>query len=106
MVFSACFSDNVGPDLDPKCLTMNVFEKVRKQKVLEYFKTFNKYCFAIYVKCFKIFYLWSCQDGHFTLPHFFLGKLDKAVNQYSMQILSLVTDNKFTSLLESVAGGE
>ena len=26
-------------------------------------------------------------------PHFFLGKLDKAVNQYFMHILSLATDN-------------
>ena len=23
--------------------------------------------------------LWSCRDGHFTKPHFFLCKLDKAV---------------------------
>ena len=26
--------------------------------------------------------LWSWQDGQFTLPHFFLGKLEQAVNQY------------------------
>ena len=27
------------------------------------------------------------------LTHFFLGKLEQAVNQYSLHILSLVTDN-------------
>ena len=27
------------------------------------------------------------------LPHFFLGKLEQAVNQYFVRILSLVTDN-------------
>ena len=29
----------------------------------------------------------------FTKPHFFLGKLEQAVNQYFVHILSLVTDN-------------
>ena len=37
---------------------------------------------------------WSCRDGQFTRPHFFLGKLDQAVNQYFVHILSHVTDNK------------
>ena len=37
--------------------------------------------------------LWSLRDGQFTLPHFFLGKLKHAVNQYFVHILSLVTDN-------------
>ena len=37
--------------------------------------------------------LWSWRDGQFTLPHFFLGKLEQAVNQYFVHILSLVTDN-------------
>ena len=37
--------------------------------------------------------LWSLRDGQFTLPHFFLGKLEQAVNQYFVHILSLVTDN-------------
>ena len=32
------------------------------------------------------------RDGQFTLPHFFLGKLEQAVNQYFVHILSLVTD--------------
>ena len=38
--------------------------------------------------------LWSCRNGQFTLPHFFLGKLDQAFNQYFVHgdILSLVTD--------------
>ena len=27
------------------------------------------------------------------LPHFFLGKLEQAVNQYFVHILKLVTDN-------------
>ena len=38
-------------------------------------------------------FLWSWRDGQFTLPHFFLGKLKQAVNQYFVNILSLVTDN-------------
>ena len=29
----------------------------------------------------------------FTQPHFFLGKLEQAVNQYFVHILSVVTDN-------------
>ena len=40
--------------------------------------------------------LWSWCDGQFTLvtlPHFFMGKLEQAVNQYFMHILSLLTDN-------------
>ena len=37
--------------------------------------------------------LWSWRDGQFTYPHFFLGKLEQAVNQYFVHILSLVTDN-------------
>ena len=34
--------------------------------------------------------LWSWRGGQFTLPHFFLGKLEQAVNQYFVHILSLV----------------
>ena len=37
--------------------------------------------------------LWSWQDGQFTELHFFLGKLEQAVNQYFVHILRLVTDN-------------
>ena len=37
--------------------------------------------------------LWSLRDGQLTLPHFFLGKHEQAVNQYFVHILSLVTDN-------------
>ena len=37
--------------------------------------------------------LWSWGEGQFHLPHFFLGKLEQAVNQYSVHILLLVTDN-------------
>ena len=33
--------------------------------------------------------LWSWRDGQFT----YLGKLEQAVNQYFVHILSLVTDN-------------
>ena len=32
-------------------------------------------------------------DHQFTLPRFFLRKLEQAVNQYFVHILSLVTDN-------------
>ena len=35
----------------------------------------------------------SWRDGQFTEPHFFLGMLEQAVNQYFVHILSLVTDN-------------
>ena len=38
--------------------------------------------------------LWSRRDGQFTLPHFFLGKLEQAVNQYFVHILWLVTETK------------
>ena len=34
-------------------------------------------------------HLWSWQDCQFTYPHFFLGKLEQAVNQYFVHILSL-----------------
>ena len=37
--------------------------------------------------------LWSWRDGKFTYPLFFLGKLEQAINQYFVHILSLVTDN-------------
>ena len=37
--------------------------------------------------------LWSWQDGQFIYPHFFLGKLEQAVYQYFVHILSHVTDN-------------
>ena len=37
--------------------------------------------------------LWSWRDCQFTSQHFFLGKLEQAVNQYFVHILSLVTDN-------------
>ena len=37
--------------------------------------------------------LWSWRDGQFTWPHFFLGKLEQAINQYFVNLLSLVTDN-------------
>ena len=36
---------------------------------------------------------WSWRDGQFTYPHFFLGKLEQAVNQYFVHILSIITDN-------------
>ena len=37
--------------------------------------------------------LWTWWDGQFTKPHFFLGKLEHAVNQYFVHILLLVTGN-------------
>ena len=37
--------------------------------------------------------LWSWSDSQFTYPHFFLGKLEQAINHYFELILSLVTDN-------------
>ena len=39
--------------------------------------------------------LWSWQDGQVSKRHFFfLGKLEQAVNQYSVHILSFVTDKQ------------
>ena len=46
-------------------------------------------CLLLYVPCQQ---LWSWLDGQFTQPHFFLGKLEQAVNQYFVHMLSLVTD--------------
>ena len=40
--------------------------------------------------------LWSCKNGQFTLPHFFMDKLDKVINQYFVHILSLVNDNNLS----------
>ena len=47
-------------------------------------------CLLLYVPSQQ---LWSWWDSQFTLPHFFLGKLEQVVNQYFVYILSLVTDN-------------
>ena len=33
------------------------------------------------------------RNGQFTKSHFLLGKLEQAVNQYFVHILSFVTDN-------------
>ena len=38
--------------------------------------------------------LWSWRDGQFTLPHFYLGKLEQAVNKHFVHKLSLVTDKQ------------
>ena len=40
--------------------------------------------------------LWSCKNGQFTLPHFFMDKLDKVINQYFVHILWLVKDNNLS----------
>ena len=41
------------------------------------------------------------------LSHFFLGKLEQAVNQYFVHILSLVTDNKPSCMIQRKGeGGE
>ena len=54
--------------------------------------TTQKFCFVLllYVPSQQ---LWSWRDGQFTLPHFFLGKLEQAVNQYFVHIFLSVTDN-------------
>ena len=36
--------------------------------------------------------------------HFFLGKLEQAVNQYFVQILSLVTDNSPSCMIQRKVG--
>ena len=48
--------------------------------------------------------LWSWQDCQFTLPHFFLGKLEQAVNQNFVHILSLVTDNNPSWMIQRKGG--
>ena len=46
--------------------------------------------FCLFV-CFVA--LRSRRDSQFAKPHVFLGKLEQAVNQYLVHILSHVTDN-------------
>ena len=54
----------------------------------------RKFCFVCYAALRPCQQLWSSlRDGQFTSPHFFLGKLEQAVNQYFVHILLLVTDN-------------
>ena len=48
--------------------------------------------------------LWSWRDGQFTQWHFFLGKLEQAVNEYFVHILSLVTDNNPSEMIQRKAG--
>ena len=50
------------------------------------------FCFFVLLLYVPSNQLWSWRDGP---PNhtFFLGKLEQAVNQYFMHILSLVTDN-------------
>ena len=55
----------------------------------------------LYVQCQQ---LWSLRDGQFTWPHFFLGKLEQAVNQYFVHILSLVTDNNPSWIIQRKGG--
>ena len=61
-------------------------------------------CLFVLLLYFPSQQLWSWWDGQFTLPHFFLGKLEQAVNQYFVQILLLVTDN--LSSMNQRKGGE
>ena len=48
--------------------------------------------------------LWSWRNGQFTQPHFFLDKLEQAVNQYLLHILSLVTDNNPSRMIQQKGG--
>ena len=59
--------------------------------------------------CFLLLYvpsqqLWSSPDVQFTKPHFFLGKLKRAVNQYFLHKLSLVTDNNPSWMIQQKGG--
>ena len=56
----------------------------------ESYQTITLFVLVLYVPSQQ---LWSWRDGQFTKQHFFLGKLEQAVNQYFVHILSLVTDN-------------
>ena len=56
-------------------------------------KQMNFVCLFVLLLYVQSQQLWSWRDGQFTYPHFFMGKLEQAVNQYFMHILSLVTDN-------------
>ena len=57
---------------------------------LSYCECYDLFVLLLYVRSQQ---LWSWWDGQFTKPHFSLGKLEQAVNQYFVHILSLVTDN-------------
>ena len=49
--------------------------------------------FVCFVALRPIQQLLSWRDSQFTLPRFFLGKLEQAANQYFVHILLIVTDN-------------
>ena len=58
----------------------------------------NNNYYRLFVCLFLLLYvpsqqLWSLRDGQLPNHTFFLGKLEQAVNQYFVHILSLVTDN-------------
>ena len=48
--------------------------------------------------------LWSWRDGQLTIPYFFLGKLEQAVNHYFVHILSFVTDNNPSWMIQRKGG--
>ena len=73
---------------------LNSFSFSIKKIVGEIFKTLRtETCLFVLLLYVPSQQLWSWRDGQFTVPHFFLGKLKQAVNQYFVHILSLVTDH-------------
>ena len=65
--------------------------KSDKPKAIFMFADLCLFVLLLYVPCQQ---LWSLRDGQFTSPHFFLGRLEQAVNQLFVNILSLVTDKQ------------
>ena len=72
---------------------------------------YNCWLFRHWAQCFVCFValrpsqqLWSLRDCQFTWPHFFLGKLEQAVNQYLVHILSLVAENNPAWMVHSAEG--
>ena len=65
-----------------------------------------EFCFVLFVLLLYVpsQQLWSWPDGQFTLPHFFLGKLEQTVNQYFVHILSLLTDNNPSWMIQQKGG--
>ena len=58
-------------------------------------------CLFLYVPSQQ---LRSWPDGQFTKPHFFLGKLEQAVNQYFVHILSLVNEYNPSWMIQRKGG--
>ena len=66
--------------------------------------TWQSFCLFVLLLYALSQQLWSWQDDQFTYHTFFLGKLEQAVNQYYVHILSLVTDNNPSWMIQQKGG--